>query len=132
MVVHGAGQQNRARLRHRLQARRDIDTIAVKVILLDEDIAQIDADPQPDLACPDGIASALGTSLQVDRALDGFNHASELDQEAVPHGLEDATLVLCCRRLNQVVPAPIQGRQRSGLIRFHEPGIVDDIGRQDR
>ncbi len=48
MVAHGPGNADAAGLGERFQARRDIDAVAKDVAVLDDDVAEIDADAKPD------------------------------------------------------------------------------------
>ena len=48
LVAHRAGDADAARLGKHLEARRDIDAIAENVVLLDDHVAEIDADAELD------------------------------------------------------------------------------------
>ena len=51
VIERRAGDANTAGLGHRLQARGDVYPIAIDVVSLDNDVAEIDADAKPDLLC---------------------------------------------------------------------------------
>ncbi len=78
----------------RLQARGDIDAIAVDVVALDDDFAEIDADAIADpLVLADSVRLRVASWIAM-RAIDRGNDAGELHQRAVAHQLEDAPAVL--------------------------------------
>ncbi len=52
MIAHRARHCNTAELRDRLDARRHVHAVAIDVIVLDDDITEIYADPELD---PPGI-----------------------------------------------------------------------------
>ena len=51
VIERGAGDANTAGLGHRLQTRGDVHAVAIDVVSLDDDVAEIDADAKPDLLC---------------------------------------------------------------------------------
>ncbi len=53
-------------------------------------------------------------------ALDGGDHAGELDQIAVAHALDDAPAVALHRRIDQLRLTGLQARQSPRLIRPHQ------------
>ena len=50
MVIGRAGDQNPAGVAQLLQAGRDVHAVAEKIAVLDDDVAEIDADPEHDAA----------------------------------------------------------------------------------
>ena len=48
LVVDGARDEDTAGLGERLEPRRDIDAVAEDVVALDDDVADVDADPKLD------------------------------------------------------------------------------------
>ena len=92
-LVDDRGDADAARLGQRLQARGDVDAVAVDVVAVDDDVAEVDADPQRD-AGRRSAASRLDGALDGERALDRVDDAAELDQRAVADQLDHAALVL--------------------------------------
>jgi hypothetical protein len=82
---------NPARLGQLLQARRDVDAIAKNVgsagsILLDNDIAEVDADTHIDTVTDlETVVALRHAALQNDSAPHRINDASKFGQEAVAH-----------------------------------------------
>ena len=90
-----ARNANAARLRQRFEPGRDVDAVAVDVAVLDDDVAEIDADAEFDPLRARASGVALGHALLHGHgAGDRFDDARELDQHAVAGRLDDAALVL--------------------------------------
>ena len=84
-----AGETKPAGRRQGLQPRRDIDAVAVERAVLDDDVADIDADAQ--LQPPPGRhGRVLARQPLLDRkgGLDGGDDAGELHQQAVAGGVD--------------------------------------------
>ena len=85
------------------EPRRYIDAVAVDVAVLDDNVAQIDADAVLDpLVVRDGTVPFGHTPLDSNRTGDGFNYARKLDQDAIAGGLNDAAFVLGNLPVDQV------------------------------
>ena len=73
-----------------LEARGDVDALAVPIRPLNDHLAQINADAQVDpLALGEAGVSLRHAALDVDGALDCVDHARELGEKPVAHQLED-------------------------------------------
>ena len=105
------------------ESRGDIDPIAIDVVAVGHDVAEIDSNAQWEAV---GIAL-----LDVDRAGDGVDHAGELDQHPVAHELEQAPAMLRQRRLDHVSAQHCEPGQRASLVTLDEPREAGDIGRHD-
>jgi hypothetical protein len=71
-----------------LQARRDVDGVAIEIVAFHDDVADVDADAKRDALLLRQFGVALGYAL-LNRggAFDRVHHASELDQGAIAHQL---------------------------------------------
>jgi hypothetical protein len=91
--VDGARDADRARVSQAFEAPRDVHAIAIDVVVLDDHVAEVDADPERDALVRRALGLVLGHG-----ALDlgGREHrahcARELDQRAVAGQLDDAAL----------------------------------------
>ena len=132
MLVNVARDANPAGLRQCLHAGRDVDTVAVEIAALDHDVTEADADAKRDpLSLRDiGVAGGHGR-LDLDRARNGVDHAGELDQRTVAGRLERAAAMLERRRLEDVATHRLEPRQGPLLVGLHQPGIADDVRRED-
>ena len=133
VIERRAGDANAPGLGHRLQARGDVDAVAVDVVVLDDDVAEIDADAKPDLLCFGDALIAVGHSaLDHGSTLDGVDDAGELDQRAIAHELDDAAVELFDRGVDQFAAAALQPLQRADLILAHEAAVADHVGSKYR
>jgi hypothetical protein len=70
--------------------------------------------------------------LHLDRAAHGVDHAAELDDAAVAGALDDAAVVNCDSRIDQIAAQRPEPRQRAIVVRAGEPAVADHVGDQDR
>src|SRR5262245_54664911 len=96
LVTHHRRTGNAAGPHQPFEPGRQIDAIAVEILAIDDDVPDIDADAEFDLAIigDPGIA-VMHAGLDLDSTARGVEHAAELDEEAVAHYLEDAPAVFC-------------------------------------
>ena len=95
LVAHHPADANTPRRGERLKARRDIDTVPVDVVAVDDDVADIDADAKLDAPIDWNCGIALvHATLDLDRAAHCVDDAGEFDQCAVTGGLDDAAAML--------------------------------------
>ena len=100
----------------------------MNVVALDDDVAQIDADPEYDPLVFRDRGVALGhPTLHGDRTGDGLNDARELDQDAVAGRLDDAALVVGDLRIDEFTTMRPEPREGAGLIESHEAAISGHI-----
>jgi len=91
VVMHRIGDEHPAGIGERLDARGDVDAVAIEIVALDDHVAEIDADAQLDAAVrPDSSVPLGHRLLHRDRAAHRVDDAGELDEEAVAGGLDDA------------------------------------------
>ena len=102
------------------------------VVLLDDHVAEVDADPE---SYPTIVRKAHIPPSH--RRLDGkrvahrIHRASELDQDPVAHGLDDAPAVGCDPWADQLgVQAP-ETNTRSFLVSLYQTTVTDHVGGQD-
>src|SRR5436190_14335966 len=89
------GDTDAARLRYSLEACRDVDAISKNIVIINDDVADVNADTKFDPAVLREAGVVRGhTTLNLDGASRRIHCARELDQHAVARGLHDATSVL--------------------------------------
>jgi len=109
----------------------NIHAVTKNVFVLDDDIADIDADPEHDFRC--GAAFAPGHPvLHGHRAGDGIDGAGKLGQETVARGLDDASIMVGDGGIDDFTPHGLQRLQRSDFVGSHQTAIASDISRQNR
>ena len=112
----------------RLQPCRHVDSVAVDVVTIDDDVAEVDTDPEHD-TCRRGFA--LHGALDIESAPDRVNDTAELHQRTVADQLDDAPLVSGDSGIEDLFPVPLQSRQRASLVATHHAGIADNISREN-
>src|SRR5690242_4147182 len=105
LVAYDAADADAARRGEAFESRRDIDAVAVDVVLVADDVAQIDPDPKLDAFRGRHFRVPLGHGLlRLHRAAHRLDDARKLDQHTVPRGLDDAAAMLGDFRPRQVAP----------------------------
>ena len=133
MVVGGAGDENPARIAQLLQAGGNVHAIAEKIVALDDDIAQIDADPEHDAAVRRNFGLMCGDLfLQRDREGCGVHDRAEFGDRAIAHQFDDAAVMLGQQRIDESAPKSLDRGQRAILVSLGQARIADDVRRHDR
>ena len=129
LIAHRRRDADSAGLGHGLEPRRDIDAVAEDVALLDDDIAEIDADAVEQRARGRHVPIAPRHALlKIDGATQRLGDALEFDQHAVAGRLDDAPPALGDRRIDEFEPDGLQPGKRSRFVHFHEAAIADHVG----
>jgi hypothetical protein len=114
------------------QARGDVDAIAENIVVIDDDVADVDADAEFDpLDLWDVDIAGSHAALDLDRAAHGVDGAAELDQHAVAGRLDDAAAILGDLGVDQRLAAGFQAGEGSFFIASHQPAVAGNIGGQD-
>ena len=133
VIENSAGNAYAAGLGQPLETRGDVHAVAIDVVALDDDVAEVDADAQLNAPVFGHIGVAFAhRRLDVDRATDRVDDARELGQRTVAHELDDAPPVLADGRVDGLVSVGLQARQGPLLIVIHEAAVADHVGGQDR
>ena len=115
-----------------MQAGRDVDAIAVDVLAVDDDVADVDADPVEDLPVLGHASVALPHgALELDREANRIHDAAEFHQGAVAHELDGAAAILRGFRGDEQLVMCLERRQGAGLVPAHEAAVADHVGRKD-
>jgi len=132
VVLDSTRDANSARLRISLQAGRDIDGIAEQIVALNDNIADVDADPELHLITGRSISVFPSYGLlNFDGAFDGIHGAAEIGNNAVARGVEDPTAM----RGDQAIdddPVGREGLKGADLISPHQAAVAFDIGCENR
>jgi hypothetical protein len=111
--------------------RGDVHAVAVDVVALDREIAEMNADAELHRAAPAGAIRVLEILLDLDGALHAFDDAPEDGEHAVPGEIDDAAGVA----LGPIRDAPLRVLERGdgrALVARHQAGVTDDVGAQHR
>src|ERR1700682_4258660 len=106
----------------RFQPGGDIDAVAIDVVVVADDVADIDADAKLNALVGPNVGIALGhAALHLDRAAHRIDDAGEFHQYAVAGGFDNAAAVLLDLEVDEVAPDCLQRRQSALLIGAHQP-----------
>src|SRR5262249_38742710 len=117
LVAHRGRDADAARFGKHFETRGDVDTVAEDIVVLDDHVAQIDAEAKLDPPCRRdvGVASRHA-ALNFRGAHHRIDNAAELDQHAVAGGLDDAAVVLRYGGIDELKPMGLEPRERSPLV----------------
>jgi len=109
------------------------DAVAEDVVLVDHDVAEIDADAEIDAPLGWHARVARGhLALHLDRATNRIDHARELADQTVARHVDNAAAVLLDLGIGNLTTQHLQRGERAFLIRPHQARVARDAGRQDR
>ena len=132
LVAHHPADADAARFGQGFEARRDVDAIAEDVLLIDHDVAEVDADAKFDASLfrPIGVAPSH-LALHLERTTYRIDHAGEFDKQTVARCLDDAATVLRYLEVDDLAPHLLQSGEGAFFIDAHQAGIAGDVSRQD-
>src|SRR6516165_2614358 len=133
LVMDRVGDEDPARIGQRFQPRRNVNTVAVEVVVFDDHVAEIDADTELDAGlCPNTRVPLGHGLLHLDRATHRVDDAGKFHQQPVAGGLDDAAMVLGDLRIGELAAQCFEADERALLVRSHQPRIARRIGGEDR
>ncbi len=132
LLMDTAGNDHGTGLRQPLQTRGDVHAIAEDIVVLNDNIAEIDANSELDAA---GLwrfrVSRRHAILKRHGAPDGIHHAGELGQEPIPRRLDNPSSVLGDAGLDQLAKVGGERGQRAFLVLTHQPRVTRNVGGED-
>ena len=129
VVAHCTRDTNAARRTFSLEPDRDIHAVAVDVGTLSYDIADVDANAEPD-----GPVQRLIAIEQGDLLLNGNSRAYcavdavEYDQQRVAASLGNSATMFADGRIYQFPPKRLQPGNRSRVIKSYQAAIAGHVG----
>ena len=115
------GDANPAGLGEPLQAGRDVNSVAINVLALDNNIAEMHSDPEVNATLLGYFRVAFSHApLYGERAFDRVNHAGELDEGAITHQLDDTAVVVSDFGIDQLVPMALERAKHTHLVCLHK------------
>jgi hypothetical protein len=133
LLTHHARDADASRFCQCFQPCCYIHAVAIEVVVLDDHVAEIDADAQFDAVVRLDTRVSLGHRLlHLDRATHRIDDAGKLHQRAVAGGLDDAARVLGDFRIEELAAQRLEAFERAFLVRSHQPRIPRHIGSEDR
>ncbi|MBP2445339.1 hypothetical protein JOH51_002778 [Rhizobium leguminosarum] len=111
---------------------RNAYAVALDVFAFDDDIAEIDADPELQPVLRQGYGVVRGFPLlSLHRATQGIDDALEFDQQTIAHGFDQPAVVTLDRRLEDIALVRLKTRTRTLFLDLAQSTVTDDIGDQD-
>src|SRR5215469_7869226 len=116
LVSYHPADADAARFSQGLKARGDIDTVAEDVVVVDDDVAEIDADTEIDapLRLHAGVARGH-LALHLDRTTNRVDHARKHAEQTIARRVDDATTVLLDLGVGDLTPQRLQRSKRAFL-----------------
>src|SRR3954454_10082819 len=122
------GDTDAAGVGYPFKARGDVDAIAEDVVVINDDIADVDADPEIDPHCRGDIGVLRRhAALDFDRTARRVHRTRKLDQHAIAGGLDDAATMRSDRGIDNDLSSCLQPSQRAFLVSAHETAVTGDI-----
>ena len=133
MPIGVVGDADAARLGNAFQTRCDIHTVTEDIVVVDDDVPDVDADPQFDPLILRHRGILLGHfTLDFNGTAHRIHGTGKFDQHTVARGLDDPPAMLGNGGVNESLPDRLQAGQRALLIDAHQAAISSDVCRQHR
>ena len=130
LIVDIARNADATRLGERFQPRRHVDAVAINIVVVTDDVADIDSHAEPDPVLGRHLGIALDhAALYVDGATHGVDDADKFHQHPIAGSLDDPTPVLCDFGINQFLAMRFQLSKGSLFVRAHQPAVASNVGR---
>ncbi len=119
-LVDDRGDADPTGLGEGFQSRGDVDTLAVDIVVFNDDIAEIDADSEHDGRLARGCTWQRGArALHRKGAVYSIDHAAELDDGTITDQLHDAAVVGGDGWVEDDLSVPLQSSQCARLVGPH-------------
>jgi hypothetical protein len=133
LLVDRVRQADPARSREGLQTGRDIDAVAVKIVVVgNDDIAEIDPDAHLEMTVGRRRrVQVAGGLLHLGGAGKRIDDAAKIGEQPVTGGRDDAPRMAGDHWIDRAAQ-PLQRVIRRGLVLAHQSAVADDIRKQYR
>ena len=131
-IADVARNQDAACRRFPFQPRRHVDAVAIEVVAVDDQVAQVQAHAEHESSIGRLVAVGLGHGLlKLDGGAQRINCAGELDQSTVAGQLDQTSSVFRQDRIEVFRTVLAQARQRPALVTPHQAGVADNVCSND-
>ena len=128
MVANGARDADTPRFGQAFQPRSHVDAIAVDVVALNDDVAEVDTDAKLDTSRFGNLGIARGHALlDVHGALHRFHDTGKLGQGPVADQFHDAAVMLGDLGIEKLFAVRLERFPRARLVLAHEAAIADHV-----
>jgi hypothetical protein len=127
LIVGRRRDADAARFGDALKPRSDVDTVPENVVAFDQDVSEIDPDPEEHTPVLwDALVPLAHHGLHSHRALDRIDYRGKLKQHAVPRGLHEAPPVL---RHESIGNLAVFAERAGGayLVEAHEARVPGNV-----
>src|SRR5262249_18407783 len=131
VVAHGSRHHYLARARQLLDPRRDVDSVTVSLVAIDDHVLDVDTDAQHEAFVVTLLAGLRDRPLNVVCPAHGGHRALELDEQAVAHYLQEVSPALGDFRLQEIFAKSLPLEDSLGFVRLHELAEAGDVGKGD-
>ena len=129
VIAHGGRNRDATRIGHAFQASGDVHAIAKDVTVLDDDIAEVDADAHFDPALGRHLfVAGKHTALDFGRACDRVHDTLKFGQQPVAGVLDDPAAVRRYGGVDQFRAVKSNRGNCPGLVQAHEAAVAHDVG----
>ena len=130
LVTYDPIDADPARLGQSFESRCDVDTVAIDLAAVLDDVAEIDPDTELDAPLVRHSDVAFGhLLLNLDGATHRIDNAGELDQQPVASRLNNAAAMLLDLWVGKLASQLLQRSESAFFVRSHQTRIASDIGR---
>jgi len=133
LPVRVVGDADAAGLGELFETGSDVDAVAENIVLVDHDVAEVNADAEfdPRILRHGGVLPGHA-ALDFDRALRRIDGAGKLDQHLAADGFHDAAAMRGDGGTDQCAPGVLQIGKRPLIVQAHQTVVVGDIRRHYR
>src|SRR5215472_5258030 len=133
VIVNSIGQEHPAWLGQSLNSRSDIDAIPVQIVVFDDHVTQIDPNPEVNTIIHlDAGVPSIYCLLDLDRTPHSIDDTGKFDQQAIPCGLDDPSMVLGDFGINEFATQSFEALKGAFFVRPHQPRVTGNISGKDR
>src|ERR1017187_2454016 len=126
------GKAARAGAGHRVNAIDNVDSIAIDIALVGDDVTNVDADAKLDPASFVNSSVTLShDTLDFDCTTGCVDRARKFDQSTVTRGLDDTAAMFRDLGIHQFAAADLERSESTFLVNAHEAAVAGNIGRED-
>ena len=132
LPVGVVGYADAAGLSDTFEPRGNIDAVAEYVAVLDDDVADMDANAEFDaLVLRHRRVTLDHAVLNFNGTARGVDGACELNQDTIAGPLDDAAAMIRDLRFQELAPMSIEPRQRAFLVGSHQAAVAGDVAGED-
>src|SRR5215468_1385816 len=132
LIAHDAADADAPGLRQGFETRRDVDAVAIDVFVINDDIANVQANPKLNTPLWRNLHIALGhLPLDIDSTAYGVDDTGKLDKYAVTRRLNNAPAVFRDLGIDDRASVALECGQCAFFIQAHQPRIARDVRRKN-